>query len=198
MAETSATRMTARTPSQLPPTPPPAIVEELRRRLSGRELQAVESVFALRMTAQQVDNALTEWMAGSAGSPARWQILMLLWVSRGRGVPHKDIVAALGVTRATVSGLMAALEREGFVKSAVDSEDRRKLLAILTARGEAVVSKGIEGNIGRLRAVLASFSSSEITTLTALLHRLREGFAANASASRAAARDARFHSPSPA
>src|SRR5947209_4574534 len=100
--------MTARTLSQLPRTPPPAIMEELRRRLSGRELQAVESVFALRMTAQQVDNALTEWMAGSAGSPARWQILMLLWVARGRGVPHKDIVAALGVTRATVSGLMAA------------------------------------------------------------------------------------------
>jgi DNA-binding MarR family transcriptional regulator len=48
----------------------------------------------------------------SAGTPARFQILMLLWAARGRDVPHKEIVAALGVTRATVSGLMAALERD--------------------------------------------------------------------------------------
>jgi DNA-binding MarR family transcriptional regulator len=31
----------------------------------------------------------------------------------------------MGVTHATVSGLMAALEREGFVKSDVDPDDRR-------------------------------------------------------------------------
>jgi len=65
------------------------------------------------------------------------------------------------------------------VKSSVDRYDRRKLLATLTSRGEAVVGKGIEVNIARLRAVFASLSSGELTTLTALLHRLREGFATN-------------------
>ena len=39
----------------------------LRERLSRRELLALEAVFALRSTAQQADNAVTEWIAGTAG-----------------------------------------------------------------------------------------------------------------------------------
>jgi DNA-binding MarR family transcriptional regulator len=155
-------------------------MEEIRRRLSGRELQALETVFALRTAAQQVENTVTEWMAGSVGSTARWQVLTLLWAARGRGVPHKDIVAALGVTRATVSGLMAGLEREGFVTSRADRDDRRKLLATLTPRGETVMNKAIEANKRRLSTVLASFSSAELTGLAALLQRVREGFASHA------------------
>ena len=68
-------------PSRLPPHPPPAIVKAIRKRLSGRETQAMEAVFALRATSQQLDNAVTEWLSGTAGSPARYQILMLLWTA---------------------------------------------------------------------------------------------------------------------
>jgi DNA-binding MarR family transcriptional regulator len=178
--------MITQTSSRLPPAPPPAVMAEIRRRLSGRELQALETVFALRIAAQQVENTVTEWMAGSVGSTARWQVLTLLWAAHGRGVPHKDIVAAMGVTRATVSGLMAGLEREGFVSSRADRDDRRKLLATLTPKGGAVMGKAIEANKSRLRAVFTSFSSAELTTLAELLRRVREGFAARAPAPAAA------------
>jgi DNA-binding MarR family transcriptional regulator len=159
--------------------PPLAVMEEIRRRLSEREVHGLEALFALRATAQQVDNALNEWMAGTVGSVARYQILMALWATKGKGIPHTDIVAAMGVTRATVSGLMAALEREGFVKSYVDRDDRRKLIARLTSRGDAVIRKAFELTLTRFRAVFASLSSAELTSLMTLLHRVREGFAAN-------------------
>ena len=164
--------------NQLPPKPPPAVMEAIRKRLSGRELKALEAVFALRTTAQQVDNTVTEWMAGTAGSPARFQILMMLWAAEGRGVPQKEIVAALGVTRATVSGLMAALERDGLVRSVVGRDDRRSLLASLTSKGEAIVGKATEANTARLRAAFASLSLEELATFTALVLRVRQGFAA--------------------
>ena len=168
--------MSARKPSQLPSEPPPAVMAALRKRLSGREQQAFGAVFVVRTTAQQMDNAVTEWMADSAATPARFQILMLLWAARGRGVPHKEIVAALGVTRATVSGLMAALERDGLVTSAVASDDRRNLLASLTPKGEAIVEKALETNRARLRTAFTALSSDELTTLTTLLERVRQGF----------------------
>jgi DNA-binding MarR family transcriptional regulator len=152
----------------------------LRNRLSGRERQAFGALFIVRTAAQQMDNAVTEWMAESAATPARFQILMLLWAQRGRGVPHKEIVAALGVTRATVSGLMAALERDGLVTSAVASDDRRNLLASLTSKGDAIVEKAIETNGARLRTAFAGLSSDDLATLTALLERLRQGFSASA------------------
>jgi DNA-binding MarR family transcriptional regulator len=167
------------TPHRLPATPPPAIKEALRSRLSGRELQAVEAVFALRVAAQQAETAITEWLAETAGSPARHEIMMLLWAADGRAVPHKAIVAAMGVTRATVSELMTALERQGVVSSSVDPDDRRQLLATLTSKGEAVMSKALEVNGARLRQTFASLSSAELEALTALLQRVREGFAAS-------------------
>jgi DNA-binding MarR family transcriptional regulator len=129
---------------------------------------------------EHVDNEISEWMAGSVGSVARYQILMALWASKGKGIPHKHIVAAMGVTRATVSGLMAALERDGLVKSQVDGEDRRKLIARLTAKGEAVIKKQHQLNLVKFRAVFSSFTSEELSSLTALLHRFREAFAAPA------------------
>lgn len=142
----------------------------------------LETTFALRKTSQQVDNEITEWLAGTVGSPARLQILVLLWAAKGSGVPHKEIVAALSVTRATVSGLMAALEREDLVKSTASTADRRNLLATLTSKGKAVVEKSIAANTSRLRAAFGSLSPADLTTFNALLQRVRDGFVATASA----------------
>jgi DNA-binding MarR family transcriptional regulator len=174
--------MARRTSHRLPPAPPPAVMEQVRRHLSRPEVQVLEALFAFRTTAQQLDNTITEWLEGTVGSPARLQILTLLWAARGSGIPHKEIVAALGVTRATVSGLMAALEREGLVKSSASLDDRRNLLATLTSKGKAVTGKAVEANTSRLRAAFASLSSAELTTFTAMLQRVREGFAGSVNA----------------
>jgi DNA-binding MarR family transcriptional regulator len=169
-------------PSRQPPRrgsgPPPAIMDEMRRHLSAREVQAMEALFMLRGTAQQVDNVVGEWMAGTVGSVARYQILMALWATKGEGISHKDIVEAMRVTRATVSGLMAALEQEGFVKSTTDKEDRRKLIARLTPRGEAMIKKAFEANLARFRSLFASLSAADLKLLSDLLSRIREGFVA--------------------
>ena len=170
--------MPPRTPHRLPAEPPPTVMEALRKRFAGQELPALDVVFALRMTAQQMDNTITEWMAGTAGTPARFQILALLWASEASGVPHKEIVKALEVTRATVSGLMTGLERDGLVKSTVDREDRRNLVATLTSRGRAIFEKSIDINRTSLRTAFATLSADELETLTSLLQRLRQGFIA--------------------
>lgn len=157
--------------------PPPAVMGEIRGRLSEREWQWLQALFELRTTAQQVDNAVGEWMAGTVGSIARYQILMALWAAKRDGLPHSDIVARMGVTRATVSGLMSALEREGFVRSAVDRDDRRRLIAHITAAGEAAIKKAFATNATRFRNV-AALSPEELVTMTALLRRVRDAFAA--------------------
>jgi DNA-binding MarR family transcriptional regulator len=170
--------MPPRTPHRLPAEPPPTVKQALRKRLAWQDLPALDVVFTLRMTAQQVDNVVTEWMADTAGTPARFQILGLLWASGAGGVPHKEIVKALEVTRATVSGLMTSLERDGLVKSAVDRDDRRNQNASLTSRGRAIFEKSIDTNLASLRAAFATLSADEQATLTSLLQRLRQGFIA--------------------
>jgi DNA-binding MarR family transcriptional regulator len=156
---------------------PPAVLEKIRSRLSQREMQGLEAMFALRAAAQQVDYALSGWMADTAGSFARYQILMALWATAGKGIAHKEIVAAMRVTPATVSGLMTALEREGLVRSDGDPADRRKSIARLTNRGEAVVEKAFNASSAGLRDALAPFSAAELKSLSVMLRRFREAFA---------------------
>lgn len=172
--------MSPRKPTHFPPEPPGAVKLALRERFSPREQQMFETVFAVRSAAQQMDNTISEWMADSAATPARFQILAQLWAAKGQGVAQKDIATAMGVTRATVSGLMAALERDGLVTSAVADNDRRSCPATLTRKGETVVEKAIETNKARLRAAYNALNPDELTTLTSLLERFRLGFSASA------------------
>ncbi len=67
--------MDVRQPAKRGSGPPPEVMKKLRSRLSGREVQGMEALFALRATAQQMDNAISEWMAGTVGSVARYQIM---------------------------------------------------------------------------------------------------------------------------
>ncbi|HEX4150869.1 MAG TPA: MarR family winged helix-turn-helix transcriptional regulator [Steroidobacteraceae bacterium] len=156
--------------------PPQHVQDAIGRRLSGPRRQRLETIFLLRSTAQQVDNAATEWLAGTAGSPARFQTLMLLWAAGGRPVPHQEIIAALRVKRATVSALMFSLEQDGLVQSVRDRQDRRRLLATLTSKGERVATDALDLNATRLEEVMHDLSPEDLDVLHKLLRRLREDF----------------------
>lgn len=53
--------------------PPTGVIAEIRKRLSEREVQGMQALFALRVGAQRMDNALNEWLVDTAGSFARFQ-----------------------------------------------------------------------------------------------------------------------------
>ncbi len=169
--------MTIPSAAERPPSPPLEVLQKIRQGFSRRDVQGLTAVFTLRGTAQRVDNAISEWMSGSVGSAARYQVLMALWASGGKGISHTEIVTAMGVTRATVSGLMAGLERDGLVKSCLDAVDRRKQIARLTQKGEAVIKKQHALNVAKFDTAFSSFTSEELARLTELLHRFEEGFA---------------------
>jgi len=157
-------------------TPPPEVVDAIGRRLTAPRRQRLETIFLLRSTAQQVENSVSEWLAGLAGSPARFQTLVVLWAAGGRPVQHQEIISALRLKRATVSALMFSLEQDGLVQSVPDRQDRRRLLATLTSKGEKVTSDAMDLNAVRLEEMMHDLSAEDLTTLQRLLERLREDF----------------------
>jgi DNA-binding MarR family transcriptional regulator len=156
--------------------PPQHVQDALRRRLSGRGFQRLQTMFLLKSTAQLMENVVSEWLADTVGSPARFQTLVLLWAAGGRPTPHQEIIAALRVKRATVSALMFSLEQDGLVQSVPDRQDRRRLLAALTSKGEKVVSDAMDLNAAGLEEVIHDLSPEELDVLQQLLRRLTEDF----------------------
>ena len=156
--------------------PPQHVQDALRRRLSGRGFQRLETIFLLKSTAQLVENAVSEWLADTVGSPARFQTLILLWAAGGRPTPHQEIITGLRVKRATVSALMFSLEQDGLVQSVPDRQDRRRLLATLTSKGAKVVNNAMDLNAARQEELMHDLSTEELDVLQQLLRRMSEDF----------------------
>lgn len=69
-------------------------------------------------------------------TPPQYQTLRLLWEEDGQ--PFKDLAAALGCTRPTMTGIIDTLEKNGLVTRKANPEDRRSLLVTLTEKGLAL------------------------------------------------------------
>ncbi|GGA41950.1 MarR family winged helix-turn-helix transcriptional regulator [Dyella nitratireducens] len=156
--------------------PTPYLREAYLRRFPESAAQRLETVFTLKSGTQHITNVLNSWLEGTAGSPARFQTLALLWGAGDRAVPHQEIIAALQVKRATVSAMMFALEQEGLVQSVGDQQDRRRMLATLTKKGREIFTSAMDLNASRLQKALADVSPDELVLFQRLLTRIRDGF----------------------
>jgi DNA-binding MarR family transcriptional regulator len=156
--------------------PPPYLRDAYLARFPQAALQRLETVFAIRVATQQITNALNDWLEGTAGSPARFRVLVLLWAAGDRWLPHQDIISALQVKRATISALMFSMEQDGLVQSVGDQQDRRRLLAKLTEKGREIIESALMLNADRLEKVFVDLSPDELTLFQSLLGRITEGF----------------------
>jgi MarR family 2-MHQ and catechol resistance regulon transcriptional repressor len=75
-------------------------------------------------------------------TPPQFQILRTLW--NDDGIPLMDLASASNCSRATITGLIDVLERKGLVRRKPNPNDRRSLLAELTAEGRALESQAPE------------------------------------------------------
>jgi MarR family transcriptional regulator, organic hydroperoxide resistance regulator len=80
--------------------------------------------------------ALAAELAPHGISNAEWSALRVLW--RRDGPTQVELAEQLAVEKASVTPVLAALERKGLVRRERDAEDRRKTRLQLTPRGRAL------------------------------------------------------------
>ena len=84
-----------------------------------------------------------------------------------------EIAELLGVTRATITGLLDGLERDGYLERRHDSSDRRALTIHMAAKGREVLEAFIPQQCRRTNAQMACLLPEEKQTLIALLARIQ-------------------------
>jgi DNA-binding MarR family transcriptional regulator len=123
-------------------------------------------------------------------SPGRFGVLMLLWGGAHSRDPEGDGAAdpclaagprtpaaladAAGVTRATMTGLIDTLERDGLVRRVPDQEDRRMMSVVLTPKARQLLADMLPGHFRLMAALTTALSESERQTLVALLNKIIE------------------------
>lgn len=119
--------------------------------------------------------AMDSFLSQHHMSRGRWLLLMLLNRDPSKPLNPCDLAERAGVTRATVTGLLDGLEREGLVAREPTAEDRRMLMIRLTSKGREYLDAILPDYFGRVRELLKPLPEREKRQLAVLLSRLGAG-----------------------
>ena len=111
-------------------------------------------------------------------SNGRFGVLMLLWgdaqnpAAIAEGITPAELADRSNVTRATMTGLVDTLERDGFVKRAADLADRRMMRVTLTRKAEGFLKRLLPGHFQRMAALMDPLTVDERKTFVTLLDKI--------------------------
>jgi DNA-binding MarR family transcriptional regulator len=139
------------------------------------------TLFALKRAYQAVRNALDAELQGKGLTAAQFDVLKLLLrpePDAPRPAGHLDQRAmqkALRITSATLTRLLAGMERRGLINRSANPQDSRSKRVKATAKARKLFTKLMAGGEATFHArVLQGFSDAETLILTRLLERVAE------------------------
>ena len=149
---------------------------------------AAEAFLHLLYTSDETFSVTDRTLADHNISHGRFGVMMLLW----RGMQPRvakllraadctpaprtpaELADAAKVTRATMTGLIDTLERDGFVKREPDPVDRRMMSVRLTPRGENFLQEYLPVHFKAVAELMSPLSEAERKTLVQLLVKIQQ------------------------
>ena len=129
----------------------------------------------LSRAARVVSRAFDEAVADAGGSLPMW--LVVLNLKSGRAANQRELAASVGVSEATLTHHLNAMEKSGLLTRRRDPENRRIHLVELTDTGEAMFVRLREAAVSFDRRLRRGLAAEELATLKGLLDRLASNVA---------------------
>jgi DNA-binding MarR family transcriptional regulator len=147
-----------------------SLLDEAQR--SGQSQTAnMRICFEILALASAIDRACASRLAPHRLSEGKFVLLFLLR-DLPEGLAPYELAQRAGVTRATITGLLDGLERDGFLARYGNKEDRRKLSVRLTTKGQALALNLFNEHSQWISSLLTGFDQHEREALSVLLRRV--------------------------
>lgn len=104
-------------------------------------------------------------------SSGRFTLMVLLQKTQG-GLMPSELAQKVGVTQATISGLINSLEKVEIVKRTTHEKDGRSFVILLTEKGEALCNEILPLYHERISHFWAPFTDTEKDQLNGLMERI--------------------------
>src|SRR3954452_18856326 len=127
----------------------------------------------LARTARTVSQEFERAMAEAGGSASAWQVLLL--VRSGQWGTQSHLAKAMGVTGATMTHHLNALEAQGLVRRWRDDSNRRIPQVELTSEGVALFDRLRQVDMRHDQRLSSKLTKKEVEQLSKLLHKLEDG-----------------------
>ena len=155
--------------------------------LAEAERQDLADVESMRVSAQAlslaglIDRRRAQVLQPQGLSEGRF-ILLFLLEGHKSGLPPHVLADQAGVARATITGLVDGMVRDGLVERNANPEDRRSNLVVLTRKGRAVSKKVFPGQAEVLANAFSALSATDRRQLSRLLGKVTTALAAEVEA----------------
>lgn len=143
------------------------LAEAERRDLAG--VQGMRVCFELLTLAAAINRDCAALLAPSGLSEGRFVLLFLLEAAGAQGLAPNQLAERAGISRATVTGLLDGLEREGLIRREPDAQDRRALRIQLSAEGRTLARKLLKQHSRWIGGLFGALSAREQQQLSHLL-----------------------------
>lgn len=147
-----------------------ALLDEAQRR-EQPDIGNMRLCFEVLALASAIDRACAGRLAPHRLSEGKFVLLFLLRDLPEGLAPH-ELSERAGVTRATITGLLDGLERDGFLSRHRDNLDRRKVSVRLTASGQAVALDLFKEHSQWIATLFAGVDQPEREALSRLLRQV--------------------------
>jgi DNA-binding MarR family transcriptional regulator len=148
------------------------------KRYPELDVASIETCLAFLHTTADVYQALDVHFARYGLSRGKFTLLMQLYLADEKGLTPSECAQRADVTKATITGLLDGLERDGLVRRLPDITDRRMLRLQLTDKGRDLLSQMLPDHFCRTTDLMANLTDSEKKTLIKLLNKVRTGTSA--------------------
>lgn len=147
-----------------------ALLDEAQRR-GHTGVAQLRLCFQLLSLSSAIDRDCATRLAPHGLSEGRFIVLFLLHGAGGTLPPH-ELAERAGVTRATISGLIDGLQREGLLQRRSDAEDGRRLQIVLTTQGKRLAEALFNQHTLWISGLFSGLDAEEQQQLSQLLHKV--------------------------
>ena len=148
---------------------------EFAKRYPELDPSALKTCVVLLRTGSDLLTAFETFLGKHGLSQGRFLTLIVMNRTPDEEINPSSLAEKVGVTRATMTGLLDGLEKNSLLERVAHPEDRRKLGIRLTKKGRQLLDKMLPGYYDHIRKLMAKLSEKERQELELLLGKVNQG-----------------------
>lgn len=150
-------------------------LEKFVKRYPDADIAAISDFVNLLRASSDISTALDKLLAKHELLQGRWWVLVLLMRQDDLTSTPTDLAEKAGVTKATMTGFIDGLVREGLITRINDDVDRRKLLIKLTEAGQQKLDKVLPDYYKKVSALMSLLNADQRENLLVNVNLLASG-----------------------
>jgi DNA-binding MarR family transcriptional regulator len=158
---------------QLKDLPDKAILEKFASRYPEVDINAVMQFLHLLGVASELSIGLDNFLRRYDLLQGRWWVLILLMREDSFISSPSMLAEQSGVSRATMTGLLDGLAREGLIQRIVDEKDKRQTQIKLTKKGQQKLDEVMPDYYQRLGQLMSVIDKEQGQALMDVLAKLK-------------------------